>query len=197
MPAWQNYAAHRHPRLPPPLWVLQPSLKAAFRRALNCIHIAANSKLQQTQRKNFTDTTEITTPAACERGSFLQPSGEAVFLQLQKKQDKTYTDQQLENKLQKWNESCWKMTVYTIFSAAAFLVSYQEPWFLSPVRFWDGATAFPLNYYVPFKIVLFYLIELGFYIQAIPFLFFVEVRVCAGHPGCTPWLSGRLTCLHV
>ncbi|KAF6262816.1 TLC domain-containing protein [Scenedesmus sp. NREL 46B-D3] len=105
-----------------------------------------------------------------------QPSGEAVFLQLQKKQDKTYTDQQLENKLQKWNESCWKMTVYTIFSAAAFLVSYQEPWFLSPVRFWDGATAFPLNYYVPFKIVLFYLIELGFYIQAIPFLFFVEVR---------------------
>jgi hypothetical protein len=112
----------------------------------------------------------------------LQPSGESVFLQLQKKQDKTWTPEQMEKKLQKWNESCWKMTVYTIFSTAALLVSYQEPWLLSPVRFWDGATAFPINCYVPFKIVLFYLLEIGFYIQAIPFLFFVEVRVPVVQP---------------
>lgn len=105
-----------------------------------------------------------------------QPSGEAVFLQLQKKRDKAWTQQQLEKKLQKWNESCWKMTVYTIFSSVAFLVTFQEPYFLSPIRFWDGATTFPLNYHVPFKIALFYLIEIGFYIQAVPFLFFVEVR---------------------
>jgi hypothetical protein len=107
---------------------------------------------------------------------YLQPSGEAVFLQLQKKQDKTWTPEQMEKKLQKWNESCWKMTVYTIFSTVAFLVACREPWLLNPFRFWDGATAFPLNYHVPFKIALFYLIEIGFYIQAIPFLFFVEVR---------------------
>lgn len=72
------------------------------------------------------------------------------------------------------------MTVYTIFSAVAFLVTYREPYFTSPVKFWDGATAFPLNYHVPLKITLLYLIEIGFYIQAIPFLFFVEVRLKSG-----------------
>jgi hypothetical protein len=107
----------------------------------------------------------------------VQPSGEAVFLQLQKKRDKVWTEEQLEKKLQKWNESCWKLTVYTIFSTVAFLVTYREPYFLSPIRFWDGATQFPLNYHVPLKTTLFYLIEIGFYIQAIPFLFFVEVCV--------------------
>lgn len=68
------------------------------------------------------------------------------------------------------------MIVYTIFSVTAFLVTYSEPYFLDPHHYWTGATQFPLNYYTPFKVTLFYLIEIGFYLQAIPFLLFEEVR---------------------
>eukprot|EP00878_Enallax_costatus_P020493 GHUV01021669.1.p1 GENE.GHUV01021669.1~~GHUV01021669.1.p1 ORF type:complete len:247 (+),score=26.86 GHUV01021669.1:389-1129(+) len=97
-------------------------------------------------------------------------------MRIQKKQDKHWTDQDISDKLVKWNESCWKMVVYTTFSVTAFLVTYREPYFLDPYHYWTGATQFPLNYYVPFKTTLFYLIEIGFYIQAIPFLLFEEVR---------------------
>jgi TLC domain len=47
---------------------------------------------------------------------------------------------------------------------------------LDPHHYWTGSTAFPLNYYVPLKSTLFYMLEMGFYIQAIPFLMFIEVR---------------------
>lgn len=55
-------------------------------------------------------------------------------------------------------------------------MSRREPYFLDPYYYWTGANQFPLNFHVPFKVTLFYLIEIGFYIQAIPFLMFVEVR---------------------
>lgn len=55
-------------------------------------------------------------------------------------------------------------------------MTFREPYFLEPRHYWTGATQFPLNYYVPFKTTLFYLIEIGFYLQAIPFLLFEEVR---------------------
>lgn len=107
---------------------------------------------------------------------FLQPAGRAVFIRIQKKQDKSWTEREITDKLTKWNESCWKMVVYTIFSTTAFLVTFWEPYFTDPRHYWTGATQFPLNYYVPFKMTLFYLIEIGFYIQAVPFLLFEEVR---------------------
>jgi len=106
----------------------------------------------------------------------LQPAGMAVFDGVQKKKDQQWTQQQLSDKLVKWNESCWKLCVYTIFSITAFLVTFREPFFSDPYHFWTGANAFPLNYYVPFKTTLFYCIEIGFYIQAVPFLIFIEVR---------------------
>lgn len=105
-----------------------------------------------------------------------QPWGESVFLQLQKKRDMQWTKGELANKLRKWNESCWKGTVYIIFSTTAFLVTFREPYFLDPRHFWTDCNQFPLNYHVPFKTTLFYLIEIGFYLQAIPFLMLEEVR---------------------
>ncbi|KAF8062789.1 ASC1-like protein [Scenedesmus sp. PABB004] len=105
-----------------------------------------------------------------------QPRGVAVFEALAKRRDAAITPEQLDAKLVKWNESCWKLTVYVIFSAAALAVAAGEPWLFDPRRYWDGATKFPLNYYVPLKVGLFYLLEIGFYLQAIPFLMFVEVR---------------------
>lgn len=65
----------------------------------------------------------------------------------------------------KWNESCWKAVVYVIFSAAAFAVSFGEKWQTDPFHFWTDANQFPLNAYVPLKVSLFYLLEIGFYIQ--------------------------------
>lgn len=95
----------------------------------------------------------------------VQPWGESVFLQLQKKRDMQWTKGELANKLRKWNESCWKGIVYIFFSATAFLVTFREPYFLNPRYFWTDCNQFPLNYHVPFKTTLFYLIEIGFYLQ--------------------------------
>eukprot|EP00879_Flechtneria_rotunda_P008442 GHRR01008843.1.p1 GENE.GHRR01008843.1~~GHRR01008843.1.p1 ORF type:complete len:313 (+),score=32.93 GHRR01008843.1:184-1122(+) len=105
-----------------------------------------------------------------------EPTGRAVLTRQQKKQDITYTDAELTGKMIKWNESCWKMTVYTVFTTVGFLVAFPEPYFLDPYFFWTDANQFPLNYHVPLKTVLFYLVQIGFYIQAIPFLMFIEVR---------------------
>lgn len=95
----------------------------------------------------------------------LQPWGEAVFTSLAKRKEKKYTKQEMANKLRKWNESCWKGVVYIIFSLTAFLVTFREPYFTNPDEYWTGATQYPLNYHVPFKTTLFYLIEIGFYLQ--------------------------------
>lgn len=32
-------------------------------------------------------------------------------------------------KLRKWNESSWKMSIYITFTALAFLAGYKERWF--------------------------------------------------------------------
>lgn len=40
-----------------------------------------------------------------------------------------------------------------------------EPFFYDSMHFWTGATAFPLNYRVPLKHVLFYQAQIGFYLQ--------------------------------
>lgn len=41
----------------------------------------------------------------------------------------------------------------------------REKYFLDPYYFWTDCTQFPLNYYVPFKTSLFYMLEIGFYLQ--------------------------------
>ena len=50
----------------------------------------------------------------------------------------------------KWNESCWKMTVYIGLVAAALGVALREPWFYDQQQFWAGSTTFPLN--LPVKV---------------------------------------------
>jgi hypothetical protein len=40
-----------------------------------------------------------------------------------------------------------------------------KPFFWDPSKFWEGATKFPLNYYIPLEHVLFYTMQLGFYLQ--------------------------------
>jgi hypothetical protein len=86
-------------------------------------------------------------------------------MRLQKRKDKPWTKEEFASKMTKWNESCWKGTVYVIFSTVAFLVTFREKFFMDPFYFWTDCNQFPLNYYVPFKTTLFYLIEIGFYLQ--------------------------------
>jgi ceramide synthetase len=106
----------------------------------------------------------------------LQPWGHRVFDALVKKNDLKWSKEDYGNMMRKWTESCWKLVVYTVFTLLAFAATYSEPYFWDPKEYWTGATAFPLNYYVPRKTILFYIVEVGFYIQAIPFLCFIEVR---------------------
>jgi hypothetical protein len=89
----------------------------------------------------------------------------SVFTRLQKRTDERWGPTELADKLRKWNESCWKAVVYVTFSGAAYGAAAGEPWLLDPLHFWTGATQFPLNYHVPRKVVAFYLLEIGFYIQ--------------------------------
>jgi hypothetical protein len=69
------------------------------------------------------------------------------------------------------------LQVYIIFTSLAFLVSYKEVWFYDTRYLWLGCTHFPpCNLYVNHKVLLFYCVQTGFYLQAIHFLAFLEVR---------------------
>jgi len=83
---------------------------------------------------------------------------------------------QLERQ-RKWNESCWKATVFSTFVIAALVVSMKEKWFTDTRYYWAGCTHFPpCNLTVTKGVLFFFALETGFYIQAIHFLLFHEVR---------------------
>eukprot|EP00884_Botryococcus_braunii_P003814 jgi/Botrbrau1/13433/Bobra.0082s0037.1 len=101
------------------------------------------------------------------------PFGRFVLSRLAKKKDIPFS----ESKLYKWKESCWKCLVYFSFTVLATFCSIRENFFYDTRYFWLGCTAFPpCNYYVSPWLRLFYALELGFYVQAIPSLCFWEVR---------------------
>lgn len=97
-----------------------------------------------------------------------QPVGEwALFAASRTKKDDSGGKDSYEGRerLRKWHESCWKMTVYTILTALALAVSYGEPWFSDSRHFWLGCTRLPCDLYVSKGLLLFYCVEIGFYIQ--------------------------------
>lgn len=93
-----------------------------------------------------------------------------------KKKDLKLSKEDKAAQLLKWNESCWKMLVYIVLVAVCLGVSCTKPWFADSSKQWEGATQFPLNQYVTRGMLWCYYLELGYYIQAVPFLIFIEVR---------------------
>ncbi|EFJ44272.1 hypothetical protein VOLCADRAFT_106486 [Volvox carteri f. nagariensis] len=94
-----------------------------------------------------------------------------------KKTDVQVDEQEQARKLRKWNESCWKMTVYIAFTALAFAVCWGEIWFTDSRYWWLGCSRFPpCNLPVSRGVLLFYCAETGFYLQAIHFLAVHEER---------------------
>ncbi|GIL87382.1 hypothetical protein Vretimale_1689 [Volvox reticuliferus] len=94
-----------------------------------------------------------------------------------KKTDVAVDEKERANKLRKWNESCWKMTVYIAFTTLAIAVSWGEVWFTDSRYWWLGCTRFPpCNLPVSRGVLLFYCAEAGFYLQAIHFLAVHEER---------------------
>ena len=89
---------------------------------------------------------------------------------------KTTLPDDAADRIRKWMESCWKLTIYIAFTLLALAVSYGEPWFTDTTYFWKGCTRLPCDLFVSKRVLLFYCVETGFYIQAIPFLLFVEER---------------------
>jgi ceramide synthetase len=103
-----------------------------------------------------------------------QPTGRYFMF---RKAGGAYTEpKNSDAKLMKWKESCWKLTIFTLFTLLALAVSHDEPWFTDTKHFWIGCTQLPCELFVSKKLLLFYCVETGFYIQAIPFLIFVETR---------------------
>jgi hypothetical protein len=182
--------------LPVVFAVLWPLLRAALRTfvfqvcvLLFGVHVRARSAHTHcTQRAaNTAPRTDDGAPQPTQqrnKKTTKQPIGERVLAAVSKKTDKPVTDAALV----KWNESCWKMTAYIGLVAAAAAIAIPEPWFWDQKQFWDGATVFPLNLPIKASSLLFYYVELGFYIQAVPFLMFIEVCVCASECERGWWL---------
>ncbi|KAJ9516842.1 hypothetical protein QJQ45_027257 [Haematococcus lacustris] len=82
-----------------------------------------------------------------------------------------------EERVRKWNESCWKLTIYILFTSIAIGISIGEPWFWDTRYFWVGCSHFPpCNLLVTPGMLLFYCMQTGFYVQAIHYLIFHEIR---------------------
>ncbi|KAJ9516876.1 hypothetical protein QJQ45_027273, partial [Haematococcus lacustris] len=82
-----------------------------------------------------------------------------------------------EERVRKWNESCWKLTIYILFTSIAISISIGEPWFWDTRYFWVGCSHFPpCNLLVTPGMLLFYCMQTGFYVQAIHYLIFHEIR---------------------
>lgn len=98
------------------------------------------------------------------------------FMYKNKRPDEVDKPEVAADRFKKWNESCWKLTVFSLFTSLALAVSYGEPWLYDTKYYWLGCTKLPCDFFVSKKLLLFYCVETGFYIQAIPFLWTVEVR---------------------
>lgn len=102
-----------------------------------------------------------------------EPLGRRVMFGNTKKTDA----QEDPERLRKWNESFWKMSIYIIFTTTAFAVCYGEVWATDSRFWWLGCTRFPpCNLPVSRGVLLFYCLETGFYLQSIHFLIFEETR---------------------
>lgn len=145
---------------------MQPALPSAFsQHASACIVLAYLGPIHGSNR--------------CVCSTPTQPAG-LYFMYTAHGEDPKKADSAVKNeRLRKWNESCWKLTVYTFFTALAFFISFQEPWFWDTRYMWLGCNHFPpCNLHVPPKVLIFYCVQTGFYLQAVHFLIFHEVCVC-------------------
>lgn len=102
-----------------------------------------------------------------------EPAGKWVF----QKRGITGTKAEQADRLRKWCESMWKMSIYILFTTMAYLVARGNVWFADTRHYWLGCSKFPpCNLSVDKGVLLFYCVETGFYLQAIHFLMFIEVR---------------------
>mmetsp|Transcript_10474 Transcript_10474/g.18301 ORF Transcript_10474/g.18301 Transcript_10474/m.18301 type:complete len:315 (+) Transcript_10474:3-947(+) len=107
------------------------------------------------------------------RSTVYEPVGMALMFS--GRQASALTGKQKE-RLKKWNESFWKMSIFLSFTILALAISVGELWFWDTRYFWLGCNQFPCNLTVSRGLLVFYCIETGFYIQAIHFLAVHEVR---------------------
>lgn len=78
----------------------------------------------------------------------------------------------LNNKINKFCESLWKLMVYSLFVYLAFATSVNEPWFWDTSYFWKG---YP-SHTVTAGLARLYCLEMGFYASSIGVLVFWETR---------------------
>ncbi|KIY94016.1 hypothetical protein MNEG_13946 [Monoraphidium neglectum] len=94
-----------------------------------------------------------------------EPIGVRVMEGRMKKTDRKWDEPKQAEFMRKWKESSWKCFIYIFFTIFVFAATVTKPFFWDPSKFWEGATKFPLNYYIPLEHVLFYTMQLGFYLQ--------------------------------
>jgi len=107
------------------------------------------------------------------RSVFWEPCGKIILTNAYKKSEKPASD----DTLAKWNESAWKATFYIGVVAVGIAAAWHERFVTDTKHFWLGCDRFPpCNYSIPVLMRVMYSLELGFYLQAVPYLFLWEVR---------------------
>jgi len=113
-------------------------------------------------------------------------------------EDLTQEEQEaVDVRVEKFKESCWKASVYFFFSAYGFVFMRTKPWFYDRGHFWHGfhddGPNCQWDHSCPslcttddwpgcstckftFDVKLYYILELGYYLQAIFSLVFWETR---------------------
>lgn len=109
--------------------------------------------------------------------SLFKPIGRRLLASDPKKSDEGWTADH-ENRLFKWKESCWKAVAFSTFAILAFFAckALNVTAYTNAELFFEGCSQLPCEAPTPFLVRILYMVEMGFYIQAIPVLVFWEVR---------------------
>eukprot|EP00208_Stichococcus_sp_RCC1054_P000408 CAMPEP_0206138104 /NCGR_PEP_ID=MMETSP1473-20131121/3074_1 /ASSEMBLY_ACC=CAM_ASM_001109 /TAXON_ID=1461547 /ORGANISM="Stichococcus sp, Strain RCC1054" /LENGTH=293 /DNA_ID=CAMNT_0053531433 /DNA_START=347 /DNA_END=1229 /DNA_ORIENTATION=+ len=75
----------------------------------------------------------------------------------------------------KYKESCWKACMNATMAVLAYSAT-ELSWLRNTRGFWEGCTRLPCDFAVSNAVRIVYIVEMGFYIQAIPYLVFWETR---------------------
>lgn len=100
-----------------------------------------------------------------------------IFVPSYKKSDDPKDDEQdALDRLHKFRESAYKCSVQVLLTTVLLIVSIPKPWFSNTWLYWSECSRLPCEVEPTLGERFIYCLELGFYVQAIPMIFFWETK---------------------
>eukprot|EP01025_Chloroclados_australasicus_P009854 TRINITY_DN1380_c1_g1_i1.p1 TRINITY_DN1380_c1_g1~~TRINITY_DN1380_c1_g1_i1.p1 ORF type:complete len:351 (-),score=27.59 TRINITY_DN1380_c1_g1_i1:276-1226(-) len=85
-------------------------------------------------------------------------------------------DKKFKAQMAKWNESCWKSTIFGFLTVMEVIAVWGEPWLTDHTLYFQGCKQLPCLLPRTQEIINLYTVALGFYMYALPALVFWETR---------------------